>query len=232
VRSWRFWERLGFYIVPRHYYFPIPEEASIREHDYDAEFPFDGINIDDRRALGAAEEVARFHREYLLIGTNSSGFESGGDGAFLYGMLRWKLPSTVLEIGGGRSTEISLHALRKNRDAENKCGRIISIEPFPSNDLETLAGKAEEIELVPERLERIDLSRFDQLRTGGVLFIDSSHLIKTGNDVYYIYLYILPRLKPGIIVHIHDIRFPQDYPREWVVDRRYFGMSSTCFKRF
>src|SRR5207247_5820903 len=56
------------------------------------------------------------------------------------------------------------------------------------------------------------------LQSGDVLFIDSSHTVKIGGDVNYLFLEVLPRLKPGVIVHVHDIFLPFEYPREWVRD--------------
>ena len=77
----------------------------------------------------------------------------------------------------------------------------------------------------------MDLDFFSQLGPGDVLFIDSSHTVKIGGDVNYLFLEVLPRLKPGVIVHVHDIFFPFDYRRDWVKEELRFGPSNTCCKR-
>ena len=59
---------------------------------------------------------------------------------------------------------------------------------------------------------------FTSLEPGDLLFIDSSHVCKTGSDVNYLYLQVLPQLKPGVRIHIHDIFLPQEYLKEWVLD--------------
>jgi hypothetical protein len=68
----------------------------------------------------------------------------------------------------------------------------------------------------------VPVATFEELGPGDVLFIDSSHVSKTGSDVTWLYLSVLPRLRCGVRVHVHDIWLPHDYPREWVVRRGYY----------
>jgi hypothetical protein len=83
------------------------------------------------------------------------------------------------------------------------------VEPFPN---EKLQGRSE-IELIPQLCQEVPLSVFDRLSSGDLLFIDSSHAVKIGSDVLRIYLEIIPRLAPGVFIHIHDIYLPYAYPR-------------------
>jgi hypothetical protein len=76
------------------------------------------------------------------------------------------------------------------------------------------------IELITKRVEEIDVSFFSSLKANDILFIDSSHTVKFGSDVCYEFLEILPSLKRGVWVHVHDIFFPHDYPAEWLLKRR------------
>ena len=69
-------------------------------------------------------------------------------------------------------------------------------------------------------MQSVPLTEFDELDAGDILFIDSSHVSKTGSDVNFLYFQVLPRLKPGVHIHIHDIFFPHDYPPEWVIGER------------
>jgi hypothetical protein len=72
--------------------------------------------------------------------------------------------------------------------------------------------------LIEQRVELVDHGEFTQLEAGDILFIDSSHVSKTGSDVNFLFFEVLPLLKPGVIVHVHDIFLPDDYPRPWVID--------------
>ena len=81
-------------------------------------------------------------------------------------------------------------------------------------------------------MEDIDLEFFSQLDSGDILFIDSSHTVRIGGDVNYLFLEVLPRLKPGVIVHVHDIFFPFDYRREWVLDEFRFWTEQYLLQAF
>lgn len=76
--------------------------------------------------------------------------------------------------------------------------------------------------MIPKKLEEVNLSLFRSLKENDILFIDSTHVLKIGNDVYLEYLEILPRLRKGVIVHVHDIFLPCEYPKEWVLNLRRF----------
>ncbi|HSL54233.1 MAG TPA: class I SAM-dependent methyltransferase, partial [Pyrinomonadaceae bacterium] len=98
----------------------------------------------------------------------------------------------------------------------NGSGKLTCIEPYP----ERLNGAGPSVELIQKRVEEIDVAFFSCLAANDILFIDSSHTVKFGSDVCYEFLEILPRLAPGVWVHVHDIFFPHDYPAEWLIERR------------
>jgi len=136
-----------------------------------------------------------------------------GDAEYWYQILRVLKPRRVFEIGSGNSTLMALKALRANeRDTGQRC-RHLCIEPYEADWLEK-AG----IEVMRTKVEDVPLSLFDELDANDVLFIDSSHVIRPGGDVLFEYLELLPRLRPGVVVHIHDIFSPRDYPKQWLVD--------------
>ncbi len=141
-----------------------------------------------------------------------NGYFSGFDAAVYYSLIRHLKPQTIIEIGGGYSTAIAVKALERNREGRLKC-----IEPYPE---ERLTGIDLGIDIIRKRVEEIDVEFFDQLKANDILFIDSSHTVKFGSDVCYEFLEILPRLAPGVWVHVHDIFFPHDYPAEWLLKRR------------
>ena len=86
--------------------------------------------------------------------------------------------------------------------------------------------------MVPEHVQQLDLGLFETLHAGDILFIDSSHVVSTGSDVVQEYLQILPRLKPGVLVHVHDIFLPSDYPRKAVLDNLWFWSEQYLLQAF
>lgn len=138
---------------------------------------------------------------------------SGLDARSLFVMLRHISPEHVIEIGSGFSSLLTADVSRRFMDGNMD---FTCIEPYPRVFLkEGVDGISR---LIEQKVESVPLDFFSKLREGDILFIDSSHVSKTGSDVNYIYLEILPRLKQGVIIHIHDIFFPHDYPKQWVLE--------------
>jgi predicted O-methyltransferase YrrM len=129
----------------------------------------------------------------------------------LEGMLRHLRPQRMIEVGSGYS---SLIAAQVNREFLEGGMDFVCIEPYPRAFLS--AGVTGIGELIVAKVEDVPLERFQALDRGDVLFIDTSHVIRTGNDVAWIYGQILPRVRPGVHVHIHDVFLPGDYPMQWV----------------
>jgi hypothetical protein len=121
----------------------------------------------------------------------------------------------MIEIGSGNSTLIEREALAHNRNEGKPC-RLQCIEPFPPAFLKQVEG----IELIQEKAEKLPMSLFQSLDSGDVLFIDSSHILRTGSDVQYEFLEIIPRLNKGVLVHVHDIFLPMEYPKNWIMDSK------------
>ncbi len=133
------------------------------------------------------------------------------DAATLYTMLVSSAPQTYLEIGSGHSTMFARQAI----NCHDLPTRIVSIDPEPRIKVDCLCD-----EVHRQPLEDTDLAVFDQLDDGDILFVDSSHRVLMNSDVEVIFLEVLPRLKPGVLVHFHDIWLPYDYPQRWA-DRCY-----------
>jgi hypothetical protein len=203
-------DRWGYHIRPIHYYEPLPDFREITPEQIQRRREFSAIDFrwdEQLRLLGALESYAgelpesEVHNDYF----------SGLDAVVYYSLIRHLKPRRIIEIGGGYSTRIAGKAL-----AANQSGRLTCIEPFP----ERLNGSSLGIELITKRVEEIDVSFFSSLKANDILFIDSSHTVKFGSDVCYEFLEILPSLKRGVWVHVHDIFFPHDYPAEWLLKRR------------
>jgi len=135
-----------------------------------------------------------------------NGFFPGLDAVALYCFMADFRPKRYLEIGSGNSTKFCRYAkTRRQLDTE-----IISVDPQPRTEVDALCDR-----VVRRRVEDLDGSLFDQLQAGDTLFIDSSHRVLMNSDVTALFLDILPRLRSGVLVHIHDILLPLDYPIEW-----------------
>jgi hypothetical protein len=141
----------------------------------------------------------------------NAGMFGGTDALALYCMIRHFRPNTVIEIGSGISSLVTAQAARKNGNT-----RLICIEPYP-NDL-LRSGFPGLTQLLVQPVQAVALEQFEQLGENDILFIDSSHVVRIGSDVNYLFLEILPRLRPGVIVHVHDIFLPAEYRRDWVMD--------------
>jgi hypothetical protein len=128
------------------------------------------------------------------------------DGAVLISMLICNAPVLYLEIGSGNSTKFARHAI----NGGNLSTKIVSLDPQPRAKIDALCDTT-----IRKRLEDCDLSLFNQLEAGDILFFDGSHRVFTNSDVTVFFLELMPRLKPGVIVHIHDIFLPCDYPPKW-----------------
>lgn len=144
---------------------------------------------------------------------NNGSFESG-DAEYLYQIIRHIKPAKILEIGSGNSTLMAMKAVSKNNEEnpEYTCEHTC-IEPYKQPWLEQTG-----LNVIRRKVEEADRNLFSSLGAGDILFIDSSHVIRPQGDVLLEYLELLPTLKPGVIVHIHDIFSPRDYPHEWVID--------------
>ncbi|MCB1607736.1 MAG: class I SAM-dependent methyltransferase [Xanthomonadales bacterium] len=174
------------------------QQALLREV-FPAEFA--GYDYPDKLDADAPED------RYYSLNTEFGWLDS----RVYFALLRHFRPARVLEVGAGYSTLLSTDV---NRRFLNSSARVACIEPYPRPFLKTLDGLSE---LIEERVERVPMARFAELGAGDLLFIDSSHVAKTGSDVNYLYFEVLPRLRAGVRIHIHDIFFPHDYPPDWVL---------------
>jgi hypothetical protein len=137
------------------------------------------------------------------------------DAVMLYCMVRHFKPRRLIETGCGYSSRVISMAARKNA-AEGRPVECTFIEPYPQDWIlrDRLAGP-----LLEKKVEEVPLSVFQGLQPGDFMFIDTSHVIKTQNDCCYEYLELVPSLQPGVILHVHDIFTPYDYPEEWLLKK-------------
>jgi hypothetical protein len=142
---------------------------------------------------------------------NANSQFAGLDARAAFALLRHWAPRRIVEVGSGFSSLLMADVGRRFLGPDF---RLTCIEPFPRAFLRRQAG----IELVVAPVQSVDLEAFAAIGPGDVLFIDSSHVAKTGSDVNRLYFDVLPRLPVGARVHIHDVFLPHEYPRAWVLE--------------
>jgi hypothetical protein len=215
-------QRVGVFPIQRHYYEPLWDARAL-ERPLEAPRHLPGIDWNEAgqlellAQLGFAGELADLGRGDAPPGGFRFGnttFESG-DAEFLYQIIRHLRPRRIIEIGGGSSTRIIRLAVARNLAEEPaRACEHVCVEPYENAWLATLPG----LRLLRERVEHMPLDPFTALEADDLLFIDSSHVIRPQGDVLREYLEILPSLRPGVVVHVHDIFSPRDYLARWVKD--------------
>lgn len=131
---------------------------------------------------------------------------TGLDAAALYALMAELQPKRYFEVGSGNSTKFARQAI-----SDHKLRTVItSFDPAPRADVDAICDS-----VIRQRLEDVDPAKFDVLEPGDFLFVDNSHYVFMNSDVTTVFLDVLPRLKPGVFVHFHDIFLPYDYPPEW-----------------
>lgn len=150
-----------------------------------------------------------------------------GDADLYYLLIRNCKPRQIIEIGSGFSTLLACEAIKRNKE-EGLNTSLCCIEPFEKNWLDTLPG----IELIRKKVESVSWDVFDRLEENDILFIDSSHIIRPENDVLFIYLELLPRLKKGVVIHIHDIFSPRHYREDWLKEEFRFWNEQYLLEAF
>lgn len=209
-----------------HFYSPVVDPAELESAcdriwraDH-ADPPGIDFRLDSQRAL--LREIAPLARDYdypqgAPVGAVGGFHEPNGkfeglDSRMLFCLLRRFRPRRVIEVGCGFS---SLLAADVNTRFLWPAAHITCIDPYPPRFLTAaVRGVAR---LVAQKVQDVPSAVFEELEANDVLFIDSSHVVKTGSDVTFLHLEVLPRLRNGVLIHVHDIFLPEDYPKEWVL---------------
>lgn len=209
-------DRLGVYPVLDHYHEPLvrPSTNGLRPR---RELPAIDFRLDAQlellRVLRYGDELEAIPDEFLDRRTpfyRNLAFPPG-DAEILYGLVRHFAPQRIVEVGSGESTKFAARALRANGR-----GELLCIEPYEHPEFEGVGFDVDR-----RKVEDVEPERFSQLAAGDILFVDSSHVARAGGDVVHLFTAVLPALASGVIVHVHDIFTPRDYPPEWL-RRRWF----------
>jgi Methyltransferase domain len=218
------------FVPPGHFASPIPSLEEVRRDEAKIfaapgrEVP--GIELHEEAQLQLLERFVPFYREMPFQAQKTPGlryhFEnpaySYSDAILLHCMIRHLKPRRIIEVGSGFSSCMTL-----DTNALFFGGAIETtfIEPYPAllhfllgNDVEARS------KIIPARLQDVDPALFETLKANDILFIDSTHVGKINSDVNRLFFDILPRLAPGVHVHLHDIFFPFEYPKAWIYEGR------------
>jgi hypothetical protein len=220
-------ERVGFQVVLKTFYSPIPDLAALPPGFFERVAELPGIDLDLDRQLAFVREtlagpMAEFrpperptgepHR-YAVANPSYGRL----DASTLYAMVRALRPRRIVELGSGQSSLVTAEAVRANAADGHPC-RYEAFDPYPGVASEALPGLAA---LHRTAAQDVPAGVVATLEAGDVLFVDTTHTVKTGSDVNHIVLDVLPRLAPGVAVHVHDIFLPLEYPPGFMAD---FGL--------
>ncbi len=225
-RSFAFWQRLGVHVTANNFYQPVPDIRALPADFFTRHGEMVGVDMREDYQLQLLDRFLRAYRhEYDALPIkptgnpyqfhHANGLYGWVDAVILYCVIREFRPRRIYEIGSGYSTLLVAQALAVNADEDPRLHdrELVAIEPYPRDILTGLPGLTR---ILRRPVQQVAFGEFERLEANDVLFIDSSHVLKSGSDVQYEYLEILPRLKPGVLVHAHDIFLPREYPERWL----------------
>jgi len=218
-------QKLGFHFQPKDYYSPL-NDCDFLDSNRDLWVePFEPLDIEWNIAgqLEVANEISAYVPELADVPHNPTGdpgvycwnnsFWNNADALVQYGLIRSRQPKRITEIGCGWSSLLLVKALRKN---ETPCA-VTQIEPYPNPEIfNSLPADWVHYKCI---LQRAPIEVFGRLEAGDFLLYDGSHCSKVAGDVNWFFFRVLPRIKSGVLIHLHDILFPYEYPEEWIFKR-------------
>lgn len=210
---------------PGHFYSPLPNLDNISNlyQMIDKSRNPNGIEINGDKQIKLLKQFQKyvsiipfgdgFKQKNTRYFFNGDEWYSYGDAIVLFCMINYFKPERLIEVGSGYSSIVTLDTC----ELSNLNTKITFIEPYPELILSLLSDQDDPEKLILRKeVQTVNLSLFEDLNSGDILFVDSSHVVKFGSDVLFILTEVLPRLKPGVIIHFHDIFWPFEYPLEWL----------------
>ncbi|QLH73065.1 class I SAM-dependent methyltransferase [Rhodopseudomonas palustris] len=223
----------GMHLLPKHYYLPIPDDGDQLDAFWTTPSKMVGVDTHDEAQLHLMKSVfprylAEFREQFPINEAKEFGefFLLNGsymavDSHVYYSLIRQNNPERIVEIGCGNSTFLACAAAKRNQQEFGRAPSITAIEPYPWEIFRK--GYPGLTEVVAKKVQDVPLEVFTSLKAGDILFIDSTHALRSGSDVQYEFLEILPRLQPGVLVHIHDISLPLPYPKVYYDQHIYWN---------
>ncbi len=214
------------FVPPGHFYSPVVDPTTVEHLFVEAVdiTAVPGVDINEQGQLENWQRLLPHLGEVPFTWERQPGFRyffnnpayGVGDASTYFAMLHLNRPRRIIEIGSGFSSACALDTIEKFFDHPVE---MSFIEPHP-HLLQSLLKDADlsSTQVLSCGVQEVDLARFRSLQANDILFIDSTHVLKTGSDVHYEFLEILPALRPGVLIHVHDIFWPFEYPKAWVID--------------
>lgn len=218
------------FVPPGHYYSPLPSLTQVRERAArlfgDPPRTLPGIDLREQEQLALLDTLQPFYDALQFPAQRGPGFRyfydnpsySYSDAIFLHCMIRHARPARIVEIGSGYSSCMTIDTNERFFDGRISC---TFVEPYPELLRSLLwPGDEERIAIIPREAQLVPLEILRRLEANDILFIDSTHVSKIGSDVNHLMFEVLPRLAPGVYVHLHDVFYPFEYPDEWIYEGR------------
>jgi predicted O-methyltransferase YrrM len=218
------------FVPPGHFYSPLVDRDDLKKRE---KILFDsiprtipGVSLREDDQLALLKIFAEYYKDLPFSPEQKDGLRyyyenpnfSYSDGIFLCSMIRHFKPQRIIEVGSGFSSAMILDT---NELYFNNSIDLTFVEPYPKLLYSVMKeSDRERVKVVPAVTQDVSLDLFQSLNANDILFIDSTHVSKTGSDVNRIFFEILPALKSGVLVHFHDIFYPLEYPKEWVFEGR------------
>lgn len=218
-------KKMGVFPIVNHYYEPMYDMSELDINNEPRNLPGIDFKFGEQVQLLKSFDATSIPSNWRDEAANETSFSlnnrnfGAGDADIWFHVINHFKPKKIIEIGSGRSTLVAREAVVNisNIDSDYQCAHLC-IEPYEMPWLEKL-----EIDIRRAKLEDLDPAIFKTLGDGDILFIDSSHIIRPGGEVLMEFLEILPKLASGVIVHVHDIFTPRDYPEKWLKDPRFWN---------
>lgn len=233
-----FLEASGFHLLGDHFYEPVSNLKKVKEQYQDEARSCHQISFNFELAEQEAIKILeRWGTEFFDSASRYDYVETnyyfrGLDALFLYCLIRELKPESIIEIGQGVSTKISLAALEDNYQETKIQPQFISIDPYSRFNFKDLEEIQTKVELMQVSLQEVPLSLFTNLGQSDLLFVDSSHVYKFGSDVEYLFEEVYPNIAQGVYIHIHDICSPYNYPLDWLVKEKRFWNEQYYLENF
>lgn len=213
---------------PGHFYSPIPnlkelEKSSLPFNRSKQNLP--GVDLNESGQLNFLDSLSRFYKDFDFPLNKATGTRfyldnpafSHLDALHLYAAIRHFEPKRIIEVGSGYSSALILDTNERffggNID-------LTFVEPYPQLLKKLMKKSDRKHDVISKPIQEVDLKIFDRLHKNDILFIDSTHVSKTGSDVNTILFEIIPRLRKGVIIHFHDVFYPFEYPEDWILQGR------------
>jgi predicted O-methyltransferase YrrM len=214
---------------PGHFYSPVVDTRDVlynKGRIFDPQKKLKAINMNSTGQIELLKDLVKYYKELPFSPKKKDGLKyyydnntySYSDGIFLFLMIKEFKPKRIIEVGSGFSSSLMVDVNKLYFD--NKI-ELDFIEPFPHHLNQAFENDLDGLNLTQKKVQEVSLDHFCRLEHNDILFIDSTHVSKTGSDVNYLFFEVLPALKKGVLIHIHDIFHPFEYPEEWVLDKSF-----------